>query len=120
MNHKRKRCNDNKNRLLIGLDTDDKDINDYLKQSLSDLNLDNYDLEIILMTNNKEISVDSFRVKKYYGKKFDEFFQTSDSKYFIILIDNKNKIKFYQKKLLPSVYNLRLLINRFSDETNNS
>lgn len=103
----------NSNKLIIGLDSHDDKVRDYISRIKSGIELSNYDIDLYFLTKNSSRKIDGVVIEKYKNQEFDNFFEIVDCDYFIFLIDSYNKIKFYQIFNLPKPKNVQSLIKRY-------
>ena len=106
----------NRNKLLIGLDTHDDEVFNYLSRVKSGIDFSKYDIDIYFLTKNNPKQSQGIAIEKYESQNFDNFFNIVKDDYFIFLIDTTNKIKYYYKYRMPKPEDVQSLIKRYAKD----
>ena len=104
---------DSGNHIIIGINEQfDRDI-EILYYQLKNLNLDEYDADVIAVTLTDDYGIDyGINVYNYNDAQLGEFLNLSDNKNFTFIVDEYNKIKFFKYQFLE-IRELELILNRF-------
>ena len=106
------KLSDNRNKLILGLDINDKNIKKYIYEIYKMVILERYNIDIYFISKIKTKKNNNVLVHKYKSKTFDEFFKIGSVDYFTILINENNKVKFFYQTMVPKLENLISLIER--------
>jgi hypothetical protein len=102
-----------KNMLLLGIN---REVNATIRvydQLFEQLELDRYDIEVVILTRRPEFTPSRFvKTYRYDNAGFDRFFKIKEDGKFVLLVDKTNRIKHFLDKMTEP-YNIKLLMDRF-------
>ena len=114
--NKRVKLPNNKNILLIGLNSNFDGLIERIDKFYKTINFKKYNLEMIVVTKNDIIDKKfNLKIFNYKSKKFNENFGLNDNDNFTILINNLNIVEFFTNYFLSARDNM-FLIYRFRKE----
>ena len=102
--------------MLIGINRNISNNFEFILSYLERLKFNKYDVEILILSKSNSLKSNDIPVYNYEGKILDNFFNLKDNDNFTILVDNNNRIKFFNKNILDQK-RLQLLIDRFKIES---
>lgn len=105
---------DKRNRLIIGLDSDDYAVHTFLNSIQYKIDFKEVDLEMLFVTKAETKEISEIIIEKFRSIEFEIFFDLFDTNYFIILIQKDSRIKYYNKYLLPNPEDIKTLMRRYS------
>lgn len=107
---------DNRNKLLICIQHG-KDIdNNYINQLREKVNISVCDIVVYILSNSISDGIKSDLLDNNNIKLFREYFDLGNAKYFTILIDKNNRVKYYRVGSVPSIEKMMLLVKRYEYE----